>query len=119
MSLFFDEIEVDLGKGKVIQFTIHPEGAPYFLAFGDMTDPIALCHLVGRVGLEPTRDGLKARCSATELPARRLGCLAIGPPLVPGATSQLRGQGTPPSYQRRLRRRGGLGMEAQATGRRG
>jgi len=45
--------------------------------------------------------------------------LAIGPPLVPGATSQLRGQGTPPSYQRRLRRRGGLGMEAQATGRRG
>ena len=42
--------------------------------------------MVGREGLEPSRDGLKARCSATELPARDVA--ATGYLLAPIGTSK-------------------------------
>src|SRR6266568_1403411 len=44
-----------------------PVNKPYFIA-------LSLClRLVGRVGLEPTTNGLKGRCSTTELPTQPRG----------------------------------------------
>ena len=43
VRLFFDEIEVDLGTGEVIQFTVHPEVAPHFVAVAESDGPIGLC----------------------------------------------------------------------------